>query len=442
MLLALLLSQVLAPANPDGPIFTNPATQGSTEFQAFGSSGAGTFGPCSTTAPTSRDGQALTLTRASAAPCLKTASGGTARTGIATGDVVDLPSGQARIVYGNDGKLGPHLEPLRINFCQRGNEIDNAIWVRQSDSAPRDPTVTANYGLAPDGASTAERVQFPAASGAQYSSIYQTWTAGAVADPVTCSFYVRGVSNSDSTDVCSYNGATWLCTPCNYVSDSWSVCAYEGRAGSGTTARYCMLGNNASYPGGAAHNAADVLVARAQGEAGLFLTTPIPTGAATAQRNEDRADFMGIMPSQTTRCLAVTFSPNPGISPIASGGTVQFSGGVAGANIADPYFWLYTNGNKINLETRTTGAPSPAVVSGAGFPDIATTAGSTTRWVAYMKATHIGLCQNGVCATETAFTPGVFTHTRLQIGAAAAAGPNAGVYTDIQADTNPLRCRR
>jgi hypothetical protein len=112
---------------------------------AFTSSGTGTFGVCSTTAPTATKGEVLTATRASNATCQKTATGGLAVTAVADGDLVTLSSNQSRVEYNNAGVLGLRLEPTAAtDDCLQGEEICDIAW---SDVGT--PSCTANQKSGP-----------------------------------------------------------------------------------------------------------------------------------------------------------------------------------------------------------------------------------------------------------------------------------------------------
>jgi hypothetical protein len=226
MLLALLLAQLqLQPASPEGPIVTNPALLSGAAFEAFPSSGRGTKGVCSTTNPTGAKGEAISCPRASTATCTKTATGGLATTGIANGDLVVLSSNVCRVEYDSGGVLGLLTEITRTNTALRSQELDNAVWTT-TVSGVAAPTITANFATAPDGTTTAERIQFPATTGGQYSLVQQAavFSAGAV----SACMYLRG--NGTSGQIClspgSSNGVSCLCP---YVSTGWNLCKCENK---------------------------------------------------------------------------------------------------------------------------------------------------------------------------------------------------------------------
>jgi hypothetical protein len=305
----LLALQMLEPASPEGPIITNPAGLGSTALVEFAPASArGMPSACGTTAPTGTKGEVLTFARASVASCTK-GGNGLRLTGIANGDVVSVTNNVARVEFDSDGVLALKTEANSTNFCLRSDAIDNAAWVKEQDAAPRTPTVTADYTTAPDGTATADRAQFVATSAAQYSDLYQTWTAASATDPATCSAYVLGNANSDTTDICAYNGSAWSCSACAFVTGSWNRCV-RIVAGAGSTTRFCKLGNNSNQNGGIARNAADVSTWCLQGESKDHPTACMNTTAASATRATEFTPQLALPVSPgTTGCMAVSFTP-------------------------------------------------------------------------------------------------------------------------------------
>ena len=83
-----------------------------------------------------------------------------ARTSVATrfdknGLVEEVATGIPRLDYTNGTCPELLLEPTRTNICLRSEEIENAVWVDNSQM-----TVTANASVSPDGTKTAEKVVY------------------------------------------------------------------------------------------------------------------------------------------------------------------------------------------------------------------------------------------------------------------------------------------
>jgi hypothetical protein len=260
-------------------------------FEAFPANGAGTTTVCSTTAPTGAKGEALTFTRGSTGTCTKTASGGLATTGIANGDLVVLSSNVARVEYDSAGTLGLLVESSRTNSCLRSQELNNVVWTTTIVGVAA-PTVTADFAVAPDGTTTAERVQFPATTAGQLSLLGQGGFA-AVASATT--WYVKG--NGTSGNLCVLMNTASGNSPviCSYVSGSWTRC---GTTGTFTGAANTYIGTDSaeSTVCNSAMGAADVLIWGAQVEAGTYATSYIPTTSAAVTRSAETASFSFTLP--------------------------------------------------------------------------------------------------------------------------------------------------
>lgn len=281
-------------------------------FEAFPASGAGTSGACSTTAPTGAKGEALTFTRASAATCTKTATGGLATTGIANGDLVVMASNQPRVEYDSGGKLKLLVESSRTNAILRSQELDNATWTLAGIGGGTAPTVTANAATAPDGTVTADRIDFPAVGAGQTSAIYQT--VGGT--PYAFSFYVRGVSSGGTLDVCITGGT--CPAACAYVAGSWTRCV--------SVLASTVNPFFANYNG---RGAQSVYVWGVQAESNAaYATSYIPTGAGTATRSaEPGASYTLASAVGPSGCIAASFQ----WASSAVGAVNIVSLGVAGA---------------------------------------------------------------------------------------------------------------
>src|SRR4029077_1644502 len=130
-------------------------------FEFAPASGVGMGTACACTTPTGSKGETLTFARSSSATCLKTV--GTAPQTIANGDMVTCTTNQPRVMPGADGTniLGLLVEDARTNSALRSQQIENAAWTA-ANAVVAAPTITANAAVAPDGTTTAERVQIPA----------------------------------------------------------------------------------------------------------------------------------------------------------------------------------------------------------------------------------------------------------------------------------------
>ena len=391
-------------------------------FEFAPASGAGMPAACSTTAPTGAKGEALTFTRASNGTCTKTATGGFATTGIANGDLIVLSSNQPRVSYDANGTLGLLVESSRTNSLLRSEEIDNAAWAKTGTGVAA-PIVTANFAVAPDGATTAERVQFAAtdASGLQASYVVQGVVA-ASANP-SGSVFLRGNGTSGVFDVCQQSSGQ-SCTACAYVSGSWTRC-FPPVCAATTCNLYIGNMSLAAYNGGVARSAADVLVWGGDLEAGAYATSYIPTTSAAVTRSADSAASFtlpsGIGPSGCVAASATWPSSSVGAVNIAAFGSAG-----AGNN-----WTLYRTSNtaagyQIGV---TTTAPAVAAMNLTTHRTVLSDSAGTRA--AYWDAASVSAPAASLSGAQTI----------IWMGAGVSSGtPMDGIISRIQLDPNALRC--
>lgn len=407
-----------------GPSFNSLAF-----FEFAPASGAGMGSACACANVTGAKGEVLTFARAGSATCSRQ---GLATTGIANGDLVTCSSNLPRAEL-SGGVVGLRVESSRSNLILRSEQVNDAVWVKEQDSAPRTPTVTADQGVAPDGTSTADRVQFPATSGVEYSDYYQSVTAAG--SNWTCSVYVRGFSGSGTTDVCSFEGTGWSCSPCSFSSTSWSLCS-SARATSLGISRFCKVGNNSFQNGGVARAASDVLVWGHQGEEGTYGSSYIATVAASATRSADSASFGVSVPTASGVCTSAT-TQVPSLLAYASGGGVYapMLSQLAGS-ASSPYLWPFTAGAGASLAIDAAGS--------SGVPTFVTPALDnptlTGRYVAGHNGTSYSYCVNSTCrvnGSSSAWSSPTYQFIRLT-----GAGDHSQIWTNVQVDPAFSRCSR
>lgn len=205
-------------------------------------------------------------------------------TGIANGDLVVLTANQYAVQPGGDGTgaLGLSIWRGATNYILRSEAIDNAAWTGFGDFIP---TVTANFGVAPDGTTTADRVQFAATTAAQRTFMFQ---AACPVGALALSCFVKGVSTSGTMDLGTSVTGGWVFADCTFVSTSWTRCLVEGLDGTAAASLF-SFGNTSSVNGGTARSANDVLVWGCQCEIGGRVSPYIPTAGATVTRGAELA---------------------------------------------------------------------------------------------------------------------------------------------------------
>jgi hypothetical protein len=247
-------------------------------------SGAGMTETCACTTPTGAKGEVLTFTRTGNATCSKQ---GLATTGIANGDLVACSGNNLpRVELDSDGVKGLRVEGARTNYALRSEELSNTTtWT----NSVIPPTRTADYAAAPDGTTTADRIQFAATSVGQSGPIVQSGVAPV--GSATCSVYARltGGGTGQLGHFINLGGGSFACATCDITGDSWTRCVVSGTTAS---VRNYVIGNESTA--GVCFGALpalDVLLWGAQCEAGTFASSYIPTAGAAVTRNAEAASF-------------------------------------------------------------------------------------------------------------------------------------------------------
>ena len=174
------------------------------------------------------------------------------------------------------------IEKGRENLLLYSEQFDNAYWLKTNFNGGTSPSVTANYGTSPIGTNTADRVQFPAQSGSEVSSLQ---TPISFAYPLLAgSIYVRTISGTCSNLVLR-SGATEYVVP-SFGTDWVRVETFSQANGANEG---LSIRNRPSVSGDG--SAIDIMVWGAQLEQGLVATDYIETTTAPVS-----AGLLGDMP--------------------------------------------------------------------------------------------------------------------------------------------------
>ncbi len=424
LLLITLLAQtphhrlVLQPNLPRGAAGAGPL------FQFAPPSGQGMGAVCACTTPSGSKGEALTFTRASSGTCLK---GGTT-TGIANGDLVTCTTDQPRVMPGGDGtgSLGLLVEETRTNSTLRSQEFDNAIWLQNSDSAPRNTTVTADQAVAPDGTMTADKLDLIATTGGQFSSRANTTACPATAQGI--SMFIKGVSGSGTIDVA--NNST--CLACAYNSTSWTRCV-----GSSAVVGVGQLSiGNFTVNCGVARPTQSVYVWGIQCEAGTFATSYIATTSAAVTRAGELADVALTFGAGTTGFSMSGTAVLEGLptNPVILGCIGDRAPGVGTGSAS------YACPDSLSTVYRADTSASSTAIYSTGL----TVTTASRRFAEFFTAAgvHNG-CVDGVCGagdTGKTWTPPTWLRWRLG-NYAIATNASYGVVKELCLDGDSSRCR-
>lgn len=110
-----------------------------------------------------------------------------------------LSRGPAGTLAGSSASSGP--APIR-NLLRYSEQINNPAWLKTASGTGAVPTVTANYGTAPDSALTADRVQLNGGA-AGISQVTQAVAAVASGVASTYSIYLMSLSGTVSVTLFS-----------------------------------------------------------------------------------------------------------------------------------------------------------------------------------------------------------------------------------------------
>lgn len=188
----------------------------------------------------------------------------------------------------DEGDSCPKLlvEPSRENLFLRSEQFNNAAWLKTVSGAGVAPIVTANAATAPDGTTTADRVQFDAGGvlSTDRSILSQSVTLSAADHTQT--FYLKSNSGAGSQEVAIYADSNTR-TSETITENSWTRVEFTRTSfGGGVGWGIAAQGNF--------DQTLDLLVWGAQLEEGSYATSYIKTEATTQTRAADVISQTGL----------------------------------------------------------------------------------------------------------------------------------------------------
>lgn len=167
----------------------------------------------------------------------------------------------------------------RGNYCLQSQDMTQAVWTKQGGGTGSAPTVTANFAAAPDGTTTASRVQFNKGAGTtsgDYSQIYESVSAStlSIATSAVCASSVWLRSNDGAMHKLVYNtGAAGQGYFPITVTPTWQRFCFTGQIASGGA----MYVNPALVGSQGTDSSADLLMWGAQIEPSPYAMRYLPT---------------------------------------------------------------------------------------------------------------------------------------------------------------------
>ena len=205
------------------------------------------------------------------------------------------------------GEVGVWYDPSdvanlawRYNLLTYTEQFDNAVWEKQNSGTGSLPVITTNYGIAPDGTTTAARVQLDKGAGTT-SADFSQWSGPTINQIVSVPFVfsVWLKTNDGSTKVVTMTDPIPTANSVT-VTGSWQQFSLSAVAGSATNfPRIRLRGNEGTA------TTADILYWHPQWEAGS-------TATAYQRISDVNTEVMERFPKATL------FQDNAGTTPVTA----------------------------------------------------------------------------------------------------------------------------
>ena len=322
--------------------------------------------------------------------------------------------------------LGLLIEESRTNLITYSEDYSGGSWVKTGGV-----TVTANDATAPDGTTTADRVDY---DGSASSGSYRIYTTPGTT--VNGTKYITSIWMKSDTPVTvrlsgngtASGGAIIICN----VTTEWQRFSTNGGTGNGTTSIQHLIYSNTS-----SNASFSIYVWGSQMEIGTFTTSYIPTSGSTVTRAADTAKIEGNSFTDWYNPLESTIYFESSVAPTSNSKYFTFQGDDGGgteliesAAVSGPgaNVFTYCDGNiRANVSVTDSGATKLKYATGV-IKDNVNVAINGTLGTADTSAVHpdsinkliIGNYSNGSYYLNTTiqrltYYPKRFTDAQLQL---------------------------
>lgn len=309
------------------------------------------------------------------------------------------------------------IEESRTNLCLRSEEFESTTWAKSSIIVTA-PVVTANQANSPSGVLSADRIVFPAVSGAGAYSLVTQFFSQSAGVVYNASIYLRGLVGGEKVWwAWTPNGVTYVRKEC-VLTTSWQRFDFTYTSIAGNN--FIQLGVDLRDLSQSTQSSQTIFAWGGQLEVGSFPTSYIPTTTASVVRSADvcsitGSNFTGFYNQSEGTMFANAFTPASGDRTVLA----------ADDNTANEMIRLRTEGT--NPFFKVTDGGSEVVAIDAGT----VTANTAFKLIGAYKVNDFASSINGGSAvTDTTGT--IPTVDRMRIGAGQGGNTMCGCISAIR----------